>query len=334
MAPPLMTPTSSAGAYRVREAGGGGGSSWLPLGPPDRGRVTAPPAPVAPRTRATHHPGEGCDPRRRGGRVAHDAAPGHRVPAQLELGLEEGDDLGPRGDPSNRRHHQAEGDEREIEGDQARRLAGEGVQMAEVGPVEDRDPLILGQPGQELAVPDVDRVDPRRPRASSTSVKPPVDAPASRQIRPRQSTAKASRAAASFSPARLAHGLSSPSVRTTARLPHPLGGAAGPAAVDLHHPRRHHGLGALAGGGDSAFHQGRDRARCGVTAWLQAGWRRTEMGVIRRGSHRGRCPAARRCRAGRHQRRPGRGRRAARRSRARAPAASRRPARRLRPPAG
>ena len=44
------------------------------------------------------------------------------------------------------------------------------------------------------------------PRAKSTSVKPPVEAPTSRQTRPEGSSAKASSAAASLTPPRDAHG--------------------------------------------------------------------------------------------------------------------------------
>ena len=226
-------------------------------------------------------------------------------------------------------------------------------------------PLILGQPGQELAVPDVDCVDPRYPPRQQHIGETPgggarVEADPAPAVDDEGVQGGGELLAAPARPGaplaeRAHHG----------GLPHPLGGAAGPAAVDLHHPRRHHGLGTLPRGGDTALHQReieplqrhRHGRRPRVAAPRPFGSRRraeeegsaltcvtlraaeptpsrTEMGdAIRRGSRRGRCPA-RAGAPGPGPAAPREGRRAGRRSHARAPEASRRRARRLRPPAG
>ena len=73
---------------------------------------------------------------------------------------------------------------------------GSGVELADVGAVEHGDPLVAAQRPGQLAVADVDGDHLARRRArSSTSVKPPVEAPASRQRRPVDRQARGSNAA-------------------------------------------------------------------------------------------------------------------------------------------
>ena len=101
------------------------------------------------------------------------------------------------------RQHEPLRDEAHVADDRARRFADHlRRQGARVEAFERTDARIRREPRVELAVADVDRDDGLAPRSSSTSVKPPVEAPTSRQASPAGSRAKASSAAASFTPPR------------------------------------------------------------------------------------------------------------------------------------
>ena len=120
------------------------------------------------------------------------------VLAHLELRLHHQREVavGP-GDAQQRVEHQPERDERQVADDQVDRPADQlGGELADVGAVVD------DARGRRCAAPrraGRSRRRPRPPRAaparSSTSVKPPVEAPASRQRRPRTSRPSGSNAA-------------------------------------------------------------------------------------------------------------------------------------------
>ena len=85
------------------------------------------------------------------------------------------------------------------------------IQARRVGALHGDDPRIGAQRIGQLSAAHVESIDARRAAAQQQSVKPPVDAPTSRQTRPATSMRNASSAAASFSPPRDTNGARSAS---------------------------------------------------------------------------------------------------------------------------
>ena len=120
-------------------------------------------------------------------RVAHDALVQGRPP-RLELGLDQrhDGDRRPGRSVGDRPEDEPERDERHVDDGQVDRLRQDAAARGS-GRWSARATTTRGvapEPVGELATPDVDGVDPPAPRCSRTSVKPPVEAPASRQTRP------------------------------------------------------------------------------------------------------------------------------------------------------
>ncbi len=137
---------------------------------------------------------------------------GRVAPPGLELRLHQRDDVGAVGDAAAASGGRMwrERDERHVDGDDAGRALERGDvgggQVPRVDALDHDDARIAAQPPVQLAVADVERDDARAPRCSSTSVKPPVDAPMSSASRPVTSMPKASSACASLTPPRLTYG--------------------------------------------------------------------------------------------------------------------------------
>src|SRR6202011_3599073 len=111
----------------------------------------------------------------------------HRPFADLELGLDQGDDVSGRAEQlADTRQHQPEGDERNVDHRQVRR-DGQPIEMADVDALQHDHPWVLTKTPGQLTVPDVDR-DHRAGAATKQHVgKPPrrradVEAHASRWI--------------------------------------------------------------------------------------------------------------------------------------------------------
>ena len=103
-----------------------------------------------------------------------------------------------------RAEHEAERDERHVDRDEARPVRGASSAVRVRAFVRSME-TTRGSARSDSASwprPDVEGVDAAAPRCSRTSVKPPVDAPTSRQTRPLGSISNASSAAASLWPPR------------------------------------------------------------------------------------------------------------------------------------
>ena len=141
--------------------------------------------------------------------IAHDALAARGLfAADLELRLHERDELAAgAGAPRDRGEQLAEADERRVDDDE---IAGPptllGLERSRVRPLQHDDARIDAQLVRELAVADVDRDDLAAPRWSRQSVKPPVDAPTSRQRCRAASTPNVSSAPASLTPPRETYG--------------------------------------------------------------------------------------------------------------------------------
>ena len=137
--------------------------------------------------------------------VADDPALADAVPARLELRLHEQHEVGGvGGEREQGRRDRPQRDERHVgDAEIGRRLERSGSSSRTLVRSITVTRASLRKRPRELAAADVDRDRrARAPRCSRQSVKPPVDAPTSRQRRPRTSTANASSAAASFTPPR------------------------------------------------------------------------------------------------------------------------------------
>ena len=93
--------------------------------------------------------------------VADDAALADASAPGLELRLDEGDEPGVRGGERERgRQNRAEADEARVADDEVHRLRHLGLrQVTRVGPFQYNDARVVPQPGVELTVADIDRVD-------------------------------------------------------------------------------------------------------------------------------------------------------------------------------
>ena len=111
-----------------------------------------------------------------GRRVAHHAVIG-RALADLELGLDEGDDRGAGLAPErgrDRPEDESERDERHVDHRQLDRLAeGLGAQGPDVRPIVDDDARIAGDPVGELAPTDINGVDPGGAALQQNIAEPP-----------------------------------------------------------------------------------------------------------------------------------------------------------------
>src|SRR6478736_3651124 len=137
------------------------------------------------------------------GRVAHDALRRLRPP-RLELRLDEHERLpARRGERQRGRERELDGDERHVA---RHELRGEGqlAERAGVHALEHDHTRIVPYLRVQLPVADVERD--HAPRGSSTSLKPPVDAPTSSASSPAGSTPNRSSAFASLCPARETYG--------------------------------------------------------------------------------------------------------------------------------
>ena len=172
--------------------------------PRQRAGVTA----AAPQPRSRRRVGDAGDRLGAQPGVAHDAALADPVLADLELRLDHQHQVAVSArDAEQRVEHQRQRDERQVAHHEVDRPADpSGVEVADVGAVVDDAPAAScrERPGQ-LPVADVHRDHLRGARRSSTSVKPPVDAPASRHRRPATTSprgSKPSSAPASLCPPR------------------------------------------------------------------------------------------------------------------------------------
>ena len=120
--------------------------------------------------------------------VAHHSPGAEPLPAHLELRLDHRQQVGVRraAQAVSAGQHQAQRDEGQVGDDEVDRAVDRlGRQGADVGALVDAHPLVGAQRPGELAVARRRRRRPRRRRGcSSTSVKPPVEAPASSARRP------------------------------------------------------------------------------------------------------------------------------------------------------
>src|SRR5690606_20778771 len=96
--------------------------------------------------------------------IAHHAALPYPLPADLKLGLDEGDQTGTRrGECEGRRQDDLEADEAGVTDDEVDGLRNLGSsKVAGVGAFENDDPRVLAQLPGELAVADVDGIDAHR----------------------------------------------------------------------------------------------------------------------------------------------------------------------------
>ena len=133
-----------------------------------------------------------------------DHAPLPTAAAQLELGLHERQAVEARGGAANHRaEHLGQRDEGQVDREQVRRERRVGgLQGAGVLSLQHAHPLVLAEPPMELSVGHVERDHGGGAALEEESLKPPVEAPTSRQWRPEGSIAKASSALASLMPPR------------------------------------------------------------------------------------------------------------------------------------
>jgi 4-hydroxybenzoate polyprenyltransferase len=95
--------------------------------------------------------------------VAYDAPFAYLFTPSLELGFHQGDHLATRGQPEScLGQQQAQRDKRCIHGHEVQRLR-QTLQVASVGSLHDHDARILAQPPVELAVPNINGIDPCSP---------------------------------------------------------------------------------------------------------------------------------------------------------------------------
>ena len=129
-------------------------SSRLPAGP-GRGDGQTPPTPSPSSWPASATARTAAAP---GRRVADHPAAADRLPAGLELGLDQQHQVAVvAGQPGQDGQDQAQRDERQVGHGQVDRPADlGGLQRAHVGPVQHPDPRVLAQAEVELAVADVD----------------------------------------------------------------------------------------------------------------------------------------------------------------------------------
>ena len=141
--------------------------------------------------------GDLLDHARVDGRVADDAL-AHLVAAGLELRLDQRDDVG--AGPKHRRDDGkdvAQRDERDVDRhdvDRAGQIGERQVPRVEV--LDDDDARVVAQPQSSWPWPTSSATTRAAPRCSSTSVKPPVEAPMSSASRPRDRDAETCRARA------------------------------------------------------------------------------------------------------------------------------------------
>ena len=181
-------------------------NSTLPDGPGSGLGAT----PAAPQPRAAAAPATAATASAAQRRVADHAARAEPLPADLELRLdhERRGRRPARVTPTSAASTSAQRDEGQVADDEVDRPAdhARGSRSRTLVRSSDPHPVVGAQRPGQLAVADVDRDHLAPPRArSSTSVKPPVEAPASRQRRPvdaRPRGAKASSAPASLCPPR------------------------------------------------------------------------------------------------------------------------------------
>ena len=174
--------------------------SRLPAGPgsPEEAK----PSTAAPSsTRAGGHRADRGPPRLG---VAHHAAAAHVLAPGLELRLDHRQRVEALGRARQHgREHLAQRDEADVDHDQVGRVGQlRRLQRPRVDALDHRHPRVLAQRPVELAVGDVERDTCSAPACSRQSVKPPVEAPTSRQRRPAGSTSSASSALRSLIPPR------------------------------------------------------------------------------------------------------------------------------------
>ena len=143
-------------------------------------------------------------------RVADDAVI-RPAPARLELGLDEGDDRSVGAGPERRRdgpEDEPERDERDVDDGEARPAPEASPRSSVRAFVRSIETTRSSRRSESASWPRPTSTayTRRAPRWRRTSVKPPVDAPTSRQTRPAGSMPNASSAAASLWPPRLTYG--------------------------------------------------------------------------------------------------------------------------------
>ena len=130
--------------------------------------------------------------------VAHHSALPDGSLADLELGLDQGYHIARRAEQvADAGQHQPQRDEGDIDHRQVRG-GWQPIEAPDVDSLEHGDAWVLTKTPGQLTITNVDRDHRAAPRRSKASVKPPVDAPTSRQTRPVGSSPKASSAAGQF----------------------------------------------------------------------------------------------------------------------------------------
>ena len=215
--------------------------------------------------------------------VGDDAALADRVAAELELGLDERHHLRAGG-----RQAQTPGststqrDEGEVEGDQRGRRARERLEQPQVGAVEDHHPRVAGQARVELAPAHVDRVHLSRAAGEehvgeAAGGGPGVERHPSRRVHP-----EGVETTGELHPGSAGEGMVPAEHPQRAGLPHLLGRARRPGAVDLDQTGGDQALGPLPGGGEPALHQTQVEAAAGRRAAGHGRQRLFHRFVVRR----------------------------------------------------